>query len=206
MRWKGQLVSWKDDRGFGFIATERSDRQVFVHIKAFANRGRRPQGNERVSFEVVTDDQNRLQARSVAFLDESAAPMQFAKVNSLPMCLACWFMCSLAAVTCLGRLPNYVFAHYLISSVITFFVYAWDKSAAVAKRWRTAENSLHLCDLLGGWPGGILAQQLYRHKTSKRSFQVAFWVTVAANCGAVALLLHPNRRQLLEVALESVRQ
>ena len=35
--------------------------------------------------------------------------------------------------------------------------------------------------LVGGWPGGLLAQQWLRHKTSKRSFQQMFWVTVVAN-------------------------
>jgi len=30
--------------------------------------------------------------------------------------------------------------------------------------------------LLGGWPGAFLAQRRFRHKCSKVSYQVVFWV------------------------------
>ena len=38
--------------------------------------------------------------------------------------------------------------------------------------------------LLGGWSGGIIAQQLLRHKSSKASFGEAFSGTVLLNVGA----------------------
>lgn len=37
---------------------------------------------------------------------------------------------------------------------------------------------LHALELLGGWPGALLAQQLLRHKTKKTSYQVVFWLTI----------------------------
>ncbi|KPZ15695.1 putative family protein [Pseudomonas syringae pv. viburni] len=43
---------------------------------------------------------------------------------------------------------------------------------------RTPENVLHTVELLGGWPGALLAQQVFRHKTRKVSFQVVFWLIV----------------------------
>ena len=33
-------------------------------------------------------------------------------------------------------------------------------------------------ELLGGWPGALLAQQLLRHKTKKTSYQGVFWLIV----------------------------
>jgi uncharacterized membrane protein YsdA (DUF1294 family) len=39
--------------------------------------------------------------------------------------------------------------------------------------------TLHLLDLFGGWPGGVLAQQAFRHKTRKRAFQAWTWLIVA---------------------------
>jgi uncharacterized membrane protein YsdA (DUF1294 family) len=41
------------------------------------------------------------------------------------------------------------------------------------------ESTLHLVDLIGGWPGGFVAQRYFRHKTSKGSFQFVFFLTVA---------------------------
>jgi uncharacterized membrane protein YsdA (DUF1294 family) len=65
---------------------------------------------------------------------------------------------------------------YLLMSVLTFLAYWWDKSAARGKRWRIRENVLHLLALLGGWPGGLVAQQILRHKNRKAGFQVIFWM------------------------------
>jgi uncharacterized membrane protein YsdA (DUF1294 family) len=74
-------------------------------------------------------------------------------------------------------------------SSVTYMLYRHDKRAAQGGRARTRERTLHLVDLLGGWPGGLLAQDRQRHKTRKASFQLAFWATVALNCAALGWLL-----------------
>ena len=43
--------------------------------------------------------------------------------------------------------------------------------------------------MLGGWPGGLIAQQQFRHKTVKESFQAFSWVTVLINLGVVAWMV-----------------
>src|SRR5690554_6076983 len=68
---------------------------------------------------------------------------------------------------------------YSLLSVITFFIYRSDKRRAQRGERRFSENSLQLFGLLGGWPGGLLAQQLFRHKTRKLSFQLLFWFIAA---------------------------
>jgi hypothetical protein len=35
MRDKGKLISWNDDKGYGFIAPFSAAAQVFIHVKAF---------------------------------------------------------------------------------------------------------------------------------------------------------------------------
>ncbi|MES9852422.1 MAG: cold shock domain-containing protein [Candidatus Thiodiazotropha sp. L084R] len=42
MKKKGKISSWNDDKGFGFIVPLDGGNRTFVHIKAFANRARRP--------------------------------------------------------------------------------------------------------------------------------------------------------------------
>jgi uncharacterized membrane protein YsdA (DUF1294 family) len=74
---------------------------------------------------------------------------------------------------------------YLAASVCTFVVYALDKSAAQSGRWRTAESTLHLLALAGGWPGALMAQRVFRHKSRKPSFRAGFIVTVLVNCAAL---------------------
>lgn len=63
-------------------------------------------------------------------------------------------------------------------SGLTYFLYRGDKKAAQEGRWRTPESTLHLAELAGGWPGAFFAQRMLRHKTSKVSYQVTYWVIV----------------------------
>jgi uncharacterized membrane protein YsdA (DUF1294 family) len=81
-----------------------------------------------------------------------------------------------------------VFLWYLAASVATVLAYGLDKSAAVRERWRVKESTLHMLALAGGWPGALIAQRVFRHKSRKPSFQAGFLVTVILNCVALALL------------------
>jgi uncharacterized membrane protein YsdA (DUF1294 family) len=74
-------------------------------------------------------------------------------------------------------------------SVITFLVYGFDKRAAERGEWRTAESTLHVLAFLGGWPGALVAQRFFRHKTVKRPFQMVFWVMAVANVGVLAWIV-----------------
>ncbi len=64
------------------------------------------------------------------------------------------------------------------ASFFTYLAYWRDKRSAEAGERRIPEITLHLAELIGGWPGAFLAQRKFRHKTSKFSYQVVFWVVV----------------------------
>ncbi|MBH3429834.1 DUF1294 domain-containing protein [Pseudomonas alkylphenolica] len=68
---------------------------------------------------------------------------------------------------------------YPVVSLVCVALYWRDKQQARHQGWRTPEKVLHACELCGGWPGALVAQQLYRHKTRKVSFQLSFWAIVA---------------------------
>jgi len=73
---------------------------------------------------------------------------------------------------------------YAVMSVITLLVYAWDKRAAGGRRRRRPESTLHLLALLGGWPGALLGQRLFKHKRQKLSFFAITWLIAAAHLAA----------------------
>jgi uncharacterized membrane protein YsdA (DUF1294 family) len=77
-------------------------------------------------------------------------------------------------------------SYFTILSLLTYTVYWHDKSQAQSKGWRMPENALHLLELIGGWPAAFVAQQKLRHKTSKRSYRIVFWLIVILH-QAVAL-------------------
>jgi len=78
---------------------------------------------------------------------------------------------------------------YLILSLLTFVIYGWDKRAAMRAERRCSERTLHLLGLAGGWPGGLLARRMFRHKTRKQPFRFIFWLTVVTNILGVFWLL-----------------
>lgn len=80
-------------------------------------------------------------------------------------------------------------AAYTLLSAATMIAYRADKRAAQAGRWRIPEGRLHLMGLLGGWPGALLAQQLFRHKTKKARFRIVFWATVVINVAVTAWIV-----------------
>src|SRR5687767_3433503 len=79
-----------------------------------------------------------------------------------------------------------------VTSLASFATYGFDKRRAAGGGRRGPERALLVLAFLGGWPGAILAQRQFRHKTRKLSFLVAFWVVVVlhvALVGAVAYRL-----------------
>ncbi|HCA94497.1 MAG TPA: hypothetical protein DEP38_07470 [Cyanobacteria bacterium UBA9226] len=54
---------------------------------------------------------------------------------------------------------------------------------------RTPEKTLHLWELMGGFPGAALAQQFYRHKSKKKSYQIEFAIAIAIHVFVVFYLI-----------------
>ncbi len=79
------------------------------------------------------------------------------------------------------------FAAVGVMSVVTFTLYTWDKRRARKGGRRIPEATLHLCELLGGWPAGLLARHLLRHKSRKLAFRVLSWAIIMLHIGALAL-------------------
>jgi len=107
----------------------------------------------------------------------------------LPICIATLFLTVICGLAARHMVPLAVPVVYLTASVAAGILYGMDKSAARNGTWRTPEKTLHVLALIGGWPGALFAQNVFRHKSRKMSFQFAFWATVVLNCGALGWLL-----------------
>lgn len=189
MRHKGRITEWRDDQGFGFVAPSLGGDRVFLHIKAFARRSRRPVQGDLVTYELTFDERRRPRASGVKFSTQVVVDDSRPQPSAIPLWLASGFIVAVTGVVFAGRLPVAVLLLYVGASVVAFAAYWLDKSAARRGRWRTAESTLHLFGLAGGWPGALFAQRVFRHKSSKSEFQRVFWVTVVANCLGFCWLL-----------------
>lgn len=64
----------------------------------------------------------------------------------------------------------YVAVFLLIWNCIVYLIYADDKRRAICKEWRISESKLLAFAFWGGSIGAIMACQITRHKTRKKSF------------------------------------
>ena len=201
MRKQGKVISWKDDKGFGFIEPSTGGKQVFVHIKAFRGDSRRPTIGTEVSYVESKDAQGRARAESAQSLGQglSLGPASKAFIATSS------FLLLVAAIVALEILPQPVLWLYLGMSVLTFAFYAMDKAAAQKGGQRTPESTLHTLALVGGWPGALYAQQLLRHKSSKESFRVVFWFTLVLNIAGFGYFVSDYGTWLVEMFQNLVR-
>ena len=204
MRRKGKLTSWNEEKGFGFITPMGKGKQTFIHITAFSNRDRRPEVGQMVTYELSSDKQGRPRAIK-ATLTGDRLPEKAKRSNGLlSIVVAVCFLIIVGISVLSARIPLHILALYVAASLLTFIMYAWDKSAARSGEWRTQESTLHLMSLAGGWPGALIAQQKLRHKTKKQSFRLVFWVTVLLNCGAFAWLFTQNGAARLQSLINTI--
>ena len=200
MAQQGKITKWNGAKGFGFITPDTGNKDVFVHIKAFQGSKGRPQNGAAVSYEVSQDEQGRLRAHN-ACLHKPGIGSGIQKRGGMLLAFmaSAIFLAAITGLAWIDMIPRLLLWIYLGMSAITLMFYALDKSAAKNSQWRTPENNLHLLSLLGGWPGALYAQQLFRHKSSKLSFQVVFWLTIALNLAAFAYLLTSDGAEALAV-------
>ena len=192
MKFVGHVKSWNAERGFGFIEPSGGGQEIFLHVSAVPARLRPPKIGQQFTFDIELNREGRKRASNVGVV--IPARQSFKRRTDDP---ARWSLASALAIP--GFVAVYVAlaltrgvslwfaAAYLGLSIACLFAYAFDKSAAVAGRWRSSEQSLLFLGLAGGWPGGLVAMQLLRHKSGKASFRNAFWLTVLFNVSAFTL-------------------
>ncbi len=198
MRLTGKLTSWNDEKGFGFISPESGGKRIFVHIKAFSSRRKRPALNQEVTYLFSTDSQGRPCAINVSLSGGDPADKTRRKKGSFSLYVSALFIVIVALTVLAGKISPLIMVLYLVASLLTFVAYAIDKSAARKGAWRTQESTLHFLSLLGGWPGALVAQQVLRHKSRKQAFRSVFWITVLLNCTAFAWLFTPDGTALFQ--------
>jgi len=83
-----------------------------------------------------------------------------------------------------------VYAYLGGVNLATLMFYGYDKHQARAGGLRIPEVVLHGAALLGGTPGAVVGQILFRHKTCKRSFRMAFAAIIVLQIGVVFAYWH----------------
>jgi uncharacterized membrane protein YsdA (DUF1294 family)/cold shock CspA family protein len=202
---RGNITVWNDEKGFGFITPNAGGDKLFFHIKSCITHNQRPEINQSVTYSLSVDKQGRTCATKVT-LPHDDIPLKNKKTKGGIIALigAALFIAAVCISVFAEKIPPVILGFYLVVSLLTFIVYARDKSAAQKGAWRTPENTLHLLSIIGGWPGALIAQQKLRHKSQKQLFRFIFWITVLMNCGALSWLFTPTGAAALQSFMVSI--
>jgi uncharacterized membrane protein YsdA (DUF1294 family)/cold shock CspA family protein len=172
---RGTISEWNDARGFGFIDHEAKGR-IFFHVRQFAGAGR-PVVGDKVTFAIGDGRDGRPAAQVVMpvegspradLVEQRDAPFRVTVRIVGALILATAIVCCVVA----GRGPAWFPLLYVAGGAVSAALYVADKRAAQARSWRIAESTLHLVDIVFGIGGGLIAQAVLRHKSSKLPFAI----------------------------------
>jgi uncharacterized membrane protein YsdA (DUF1294 family)/cold shock CspA family protein len=182
---EGTLVFWNDDKGFGFVRPVAGGDDYFVHISVFDKRlTRRPEIADRVFYREATDTPGKKRLSYAVIKGADLENKRIIKgiltkprspyVNFLiilPLLLSSYLIW-------LGNNPL-PFISYVFLSILTIILYGYDKQHAITGQWRIPEIYMHVLELMGGWPGALMGQNDFSHKTRKSAYRRRLWLIIA---------------------------
>ena len=186
-RQEGHLSGWNEARGFGFLKAADGGPDAFAHVRAFAKDDRHIEEGHLYSYIAEVDKNGRIRATDIRPvrppLPQPNFTYQFLSRAPRLLVIPAFVFIAMAVALNTDVSPAW-FIVYGVASLACFIGYALDKRAAEQKHWRVSETILLLVGVVGGWPGAIVAQELFRHKTKKIAFRTLFWMSVAINMAA----------------------
>jgi uncharacterized membrane protein YsdA (DUF1294 family) len=93
--------------------------------------------------------------------------------------------------TCALKIPDSLALTWFATwSVVAFLTFGFDKWRASHSGSRVPESFLCLLGAIGGWPGGLLGMNLFRHKTAKWTFKLKYALALIPFATEVWAWLH----------------
>jgi uncharacterized membrane protein YsdA (DUF1294 family)/cold shock CspA family protein len=197
----GRVSQWDVAKGLGFVQPDAGGERLLLRRADLTGRlsSRQPQVGEPVRYQPKLERGQRRATRVQSLVPSKPAPpppppKPVAPSTSRLLVIPA-FALVLGSIHLAWPLPRWLTVMYGGVSMALFLVYGLDKWAARKGQSRVAERTLHL--LACGWPGALLGQQLFRHKTAKPSFLHWTWAMVSLNLILVLLICTPILTPLL---------
>lgn len=114
---RGQLIKWKDDRGFGFIQPVDESQEIFLHISELKDATRRPQVGDTIYYHAVASQDGKISACNAFILGARSKPTSPFLNNKAISNAASIYPFPVLEVSLLSSLPVFwaiVTIHYIV--------------------------------------------------------------------------------------------
>lgn len=168
-----RIIEWDEDLGYGFLA-HQTDR-IFLHTRNFKNRHRTPGLGDTVLYQVGIDDRKREIAANAVLLRCGGL------FHHLKPAWPSLFLVLPVVALLFAPLPYpfwYSLAYIFTISVITYVITRHTYRRSCASHKLPADTTLHLFELIGGWPGSYVAQKTHSIPKRRLGYRMAFWAIV----------------------------
>jgi len=89
-----------------------------------------------------------------------------------------------------SNLDSFAVVWFVAINMVTFFTFGLDKRRAGTTNQRLSERMLVLLGAIGGWPGGLIGMNVFRHKTAKWTFKLKYALALLPCTAAAWAWLH----------------
>ena len=104
----------------------------------------------------------------------------------IPIVSVVLFAIALIIMVIFNKIMGVEIVFYTALSILTFVAFGVDKYKAKYNKLRVPESTLHIYSLFGGWPGALVGQRLFRHKTLKQPFKKRLHISIFLNLMCLA--------------------
>lgn len=116
-------------------------------------------------------------------------PLNTSLASTMTLNRVCYLLLLFAAIGSLFT-SSPLAMWFLLINMLTLVMYGADKIAARKGMRRVPEATLLVFGVTGGWPGAIVGQQLFRHKTQKQPFKTYFFLSIVVSIAVMAAVYH----------------
>lgn len=116
-------------------------------------------------------------------------PLNTSLASTMTLNRVCYLLLIFAAIGSLFT-SSPLAMWFLLINMLTLVMYGADKMAARKGMRRVPEATLLVFGVTGGWPGAIVGQQLFRHKTQKQPFKTYFFLSIVVSITVMAAVYH----------------
>ncbi len=170
-----EIIDWDPETGSGYLGLDEGEKILALNVLDFTSFHRRPGVGDRVLYESTFDENYNPVAKNAKLLRARGL------YHNMGTAWPSLFLILPIVAFLVAPLPAsgwFFIAFLFLMSATTYMLYHCKEFRRNGIKKMQPDSVLHFCEMLGGWPGAILAQRRLEEEQPDRRYQVFLWISV----------------------------